>query len=89
MANLKKSFSSLHIVALKSAGYINLNDTIAIHPEKAANPYHPDLIVNDVDIGELKAKASPLFIATKYGIDPQFALTMDLKDSFHYSKFLE
>ncbi len=74
---------------LKMQGYIQVDDNVAIHPKKQSNPYHPDLIVNSTDIGELKAKASPLFIANKYGINPQFALTMDLKDSFHYSKYLE
>ncbi len=74
---------------LKKLGYIKAADDVAIHPAKETNPYHPDLMVNDKDIGELKAKASPLFIANKYGVDPQFALTMDLKDSFHYLKYLE
>ncbi|WP_146531846.1 hypothetical protein [Vibrio cyclitrophicus] len=74
---------------LKNEGVLNTSCSVEIHPEKEVNPYHPDLAVNGLQLGELKSKASPLFIANKYGISPQFALTMDLKDSFHYSKFLD
>ncbi|MGR6841763.1 hypothetical protein ACU5DF_23890 [Aliivibrio wodanis] len=74
---------------LQNNGFITSTDILSIHPEKESNPYHPDLAVNHLHVGELKSKASPLFIARKYGIDPQYALTMDLKDSFHYSKFLD
>lgn len=73
---------------LKNEGVLNTSCNIEIHPLKEVNPYHPDLVINGSQLGELKSKASPLFIASKYGISPQFALTMDLKDSFHYSKFL-
>lgn len=66
---------------------------IEIHPEKTNNPYHPDLlcILESGNLtGEVKIKNSPLFFASKdYGIDPQYALTMDLKDSFNYTKWLE
>ena len=96
----KKSFACKHgetqeelfvntFKRLKKDGYINTNDIIKIHPEKKNNPFHPDLSINNTAVGELKSKASPLFIARKYGINPQFALTMDLKDSFHYSKYLD
>ena len=65
---------------------------VEIHPEKESNPYHPDLLVNFNSknlIGEVKIKNSPLFIANKYKVDPQYALTMDLKDSFNYNKLLK
>ena len=65
---------------------------VEIHPEKESNPYHPDLLVNfnsENLIGEVKTKNSPLFIADKYGVNPQYALTMDLKDSFNYNKLLK
>lgn len=62
--------------------------SIAIHPAKAADPYHPDLLVDGKDIGEVKIKNSPLFFGRKYGVDPQYALTMDLKDSFNYCRWL-
>ncbi|MGR5503529.1 hypothetical protein ACQKP3_22600 [Vibrio sp. DNB22_10_4] len=74
---------------LQDNGFIQSEERIAIHPEKEANPYHPDLIVNEKLVAELKTKASPLFMAQNYGIDPQYALTMDLKDSLHYNKLLE
>ncbi|QLE87262.1 hypothetical protein FLM48_20615 [Shewanella sp. Scap07] len=74
---------------MQSCGYISDKSSIAVHPEKETNPYHPDLLIDGSLVGELKAKASPLFMAGTYGIDPQYALTMDLKDSFHYSKYLQ
>lgn len=67
--------------------------SVQIHPAKKKNKYHPDLLVlrNGVSesmIGEVKTKNSPLFIGDYYGIPPQHALTMDLKDSFNYQKWL-
>jgi hypothetical protein len=62
--------------------------SIQIHPEKRTNPYHPDLLVNNNHIGEVKIKNSPLFMARRYGVNPQYALTMDLKDSFNYCRWL-
>lgn len=65
---------------------------VCIHPEKDDNPYYPDLLVRQdgqlLD-GEVKIKNSPLFYGKKYGIDPQYALTMDLKDSFNYNNLLK
>lgn len=64
---------------------------VEIHPEKESNPYHPDLLVNfnsEKLIDEVKIKNSPLFIANKYNANSQYALTMDLKDSFNYNKLL-
>ena len=65
--------------------------TVLIHPEKESNPYHPDLQVvtgGDSYTGEAKIKNSPLFYAHRYGIGRQYALTMDLKDSFNYCRLL-
>lgn len=54
---------------------------IKIHPNKKDDSFHPDLSCNcgnGDQIGEVKIKNSPLFFAKKwYGIDPQYALTMD------------
>jgi hypothetical protein len=64
---------------------------VAIHPEKESDPYHPDLLVKVGGgelIGEAKIKNSPLFFGNRYGVDPQFALTMDLKDSYNYTRLL-
>ncbi len=70
--------------------------SIKIHPAKSQNPYHPDLLVSltsngscVIETGEVKIKNSPLFYADKnYKIPSQYALTMDLKDSFNYMKLL-
>lgn len=64
---------------------------VQIHPEKGANAYHPDLLLEHKGqkyIAEVKIKNSPLFFGKYYGVDPQFALTMDLKDSFNYDRML-
>ena len=65
---------------------------VSIHPEKASDQYHPDLLV-EIDAesytGEVKIKNSPLFYAHRYGVDRQYALTMDLKDSFNYCRLLK
>jgi len=75
---------------LKNKQYISDDIEVEIHPDKSVNKYSPDLLINKNITGELKTKNSPLFQAMiRYGIDPQFALTMDLKDSFNYQKFLE
>lgn len=66
-------------------------DKVGIHPEKEFNSFHPDLIIYSkpkTEIAEVKVKNSPLFKADTYGINSQFALTMDLKDSYNYSNYL-
>jgi hypothetical protein len=65
---------------------------VQIHPEKDKNAYHPDLLVDvngSLFVGEAKIKNSPLFFGRRYGVDPQYALTMDLKDSFNYTRLLD
>lgn len=65
-------------------------DKVGIHPEKELNSFHPDLIIYSkpkTEIAEVKVKNSPLFKADTYGINSQFALTMDLKDSYNYSNY--
>ena len=74
---------------MQQQGRIVSDEKLAIHPSKHLNPYHPDLIINNQFIGEVKTKNSPLFMAKTYGINPQFALTMDLKDSFNYERLLK
>jgi len=78
-----KAFTSL-----QQQKRVKSDEILAIHPSKHSNPYHPDLIINNQFIGEVKTKNSPLFMANTYGINPQFALTMDLKDSFNYERLL-
>lgn len=73
---------------LQETQLISSTEVLGIHPEKQQNAFHPDLIVNNCDVGEVKTKNSPLFMANTYGVPPQFALTMDLKDSFNYLRLL-
>ncbi len=73
-------------------GKLKTEYKISIHPEKVNDPYHPDLLVEfegNSYIGEAKIKNSPLFYAHRYDVDRQYALTMDLKDSFNYSRLLK
>lgn len=74
---------------LKIRKYLNTNFDITIHPSKKNNPYHPDLLVNDKEMGDAKIKNSPLFMAKTYNVPPQYALTIDLKDVFNYRKRLQ
>ncbi len=76
------------VAQLQKSNKINFTDTVEIHPAKVHNKYHPDLLIDGNRIGEVKTKNSPFFMADSYGITPQFALTMDLKDSFNYNKYL-
>ena len=71
---------------------IESNYAVSIHPEKATNPYHPDLLLHYKSrdyIAEVKIKNSPLFFGQRYGVNPQYALTMDLKDSLNYDRLLK
>lgn len=88
-----------HLGNAKEAAFVRRMATVTttysveIHPEKAANPFHPDLLLRSDLHGEMaaevKIKNSPLFYARqRYDIDPQHALTMDLKDSFNYCRLL-
>lgn len=74
---------------LQETCLVSSDDVLQIHPFKKNNPFYPDLLVNYQYTGEVKSKNSPLFMARKYNIDPQFALTMDLKDSFNYTRLLK
>ena len=59
----------------------------AINPEKAYNPFAPDLVVNG-RLADLKAASTPFFTARQvFGIDPQFAYTFNKKDYERYKQF--
>ena len=73
---------------LQRSGSIDNKYNASIHPEKEINPYHPDLLINENLVGDVKIKNSPLFMARSYSVSPQFALTIDLKDIFNYRKRL-
>lgn len=74
--NLERSF-----VALCPA---RLGRTAVENPEKATNPYAPDLIVND-RMSDLKVQNTPFFSAGRYGLDPRTTVTFNRKDYERYS----
>lgn len=56
-----------------------------INPEKTMNVYAPDLIVNG-RVAELKTRRSPFFMSQKkYGIDPNYAVTINTRDVDRYA----
>jgi len=82
-----KELAFVDVMSKLDVGY-----RVIIHPEKATNPFHPDLELNYQGrdyIAEVKIKNSPLFFARTYDVDPQYVLTMDVKDSFNYNKLLK
>lgn len=58
---------------------------LIINPEKAQNPYAPDLVYNGSQLADLKTQNTPFFKAKKlYGIDPSFAVVFNRKDAVRY-----
>lgn len=58
-----------------------------INPEKAKDRYAPDLIVHDGEkyiIADLKTQNTPFFTASRYGMDPRYAVTFNRKDYTRY-----
>lgn len=61
-----------------------LGFSAAINPEKAHDPYAPDLVVNG-HVADLKSQRTPFFKAQElYGVDPQFAVSFNAKDYRRY-----
>jgi hypothetical protein len=57
-----------------------------INPDKQFDPYAPDLIVEGL-LSDLKSQHTPFFKAGEiYGIDPQYAVSFNLKDDVRYSE---
>ena len=61
---------------------------IVINPEKTTNRYAPDLFnESSKKNGDLKTQNTPFFQAkSRYGIDPQYAVTFNVKDYERYLK---
>lgn len=63
---------------------------MSINPEKDTNPYVHDLVFIDKSgkrrIADLKCQNTPFFTASRYGIDPRFAVTFNRKDYERYKK---
>jgi hypothetical protein len=59
---------------------------IAMNPAKATDPYTHDLMLTIP--ADVKCVRTPLFKARElYGIDPQYAVTLNLKDVQRYEKY--
>jgi hypothetical protein len=56
-----------------------------INPDKKNDPMVPDLIVGGV-LADLKTQNTPFFTASRYGVDPRFAVTFNRKDYERYKK---
>jgi hypothetical protein len=54
-----------------------------INPAKEHDPYAPDLLVGG-RLADLKSQRHPFFTASRYGIDPQYAVTFNVKDLRRY-----
>ena len=61
--------------------------SIVINPEKLTNPYAPDLLnTSKTVVCDLKTQNTPFFQARiRYDIDPQYAVTFNVKDYNRYS----
>lgn len=55
-----------------------------INPQKATDPYAPDLLVAG-QLADLKTQNTPFFTAGRYGLDPRFAVTFNRKDVVRYA----
>lgn len=58
--------------------------SIQINPEKTKNPMAPDLWVPGYGLCDLKAQRTPFFTASRYGISPSEAITLNMKDVIRY-----
>lgn len=57
-----------------------------VNPEKRANKYAPDLLVEG-HLSDLKTQTTPFFKSSYYGFDPQFTATFNRKDLERYKEF--
>jgi len=58
---------------------------IRIHPDKAMNPYGPDLLIGGSQLADLKTKIRPFFTSEKlFGIPPTYAMSFNRKDYLRY-----
>lgn len=56
-----------------------------INPAKATDPFAPDLLLRG-QLADLKVQNTPFFMASRYGLDPQYAVTFNRKDYLRYSE---
>jgi hypothetical protein len=67
-------------VAFVAAGH---GLSVQPNPLKRFDPYAPDLLL-DGSLADLKAQRTPFFTAERYGLDPQFTVTLNAKDLERY-----
>lgn len=58
---------------------------MVINPKKLTDPTVPDLLVNG-KLADLKTQNTPFFTASRYNIDPRFAVTFNRKDYQRYKQ---
>lgn len=76
-ANSELEFVSKRLIKIGLDGYIN--------PAKESDPYTHDMVMSFPS--DLKTVRTPLFKAMDlYGIDPQYAITFNLKDMRRYKE---
>jgi hypothetical protein len=62
---------------------------LGINPVKANDPYVPDLVnLKTKNLADLKTQNTPFFQSgVRYGIDPQYAVTFNVKDYKRYKEY--
>lgn len=62
---------------------------LGINPAKEKDPYAPDLInLKTQNLADLKTQNTPFFQSgIRYGIDPQYAVTFNVKDYRRYKEY--
>ncbi len=58
----------------------------ALNPEKRRSPTVPDLVFRG-RLADLKCQNTPFFLADRYGVDPTYAVTFNLKDALAYGQW--
>lgn len=56
---------------------------VAVNPAKQRDPTAPDLVFRG-HLADLKCQNTPFFLAHRYGLQPTYAVTFNLKDALSY-----
>ena len=59
---------------------------VILNPNKKFDHSAPDLMFKG-DLADLKCQETPIFIAGRYGLDPTYAVTFNLKDALNYGRW--
>jgi hypothetical protein len=60
---------------------------VELNPRKATDKKAPDLVVPGYGECDLKAVQTPFFLSGRWGFDPYYAITLNLKDVIRYRSF--